>query len=256
MTEEKKTKVGILYSGGLDSLVTAWLYYITGKYEPVLIHFNYGQYANNIEYQYTKKFAEKYQFDLITLDITNVFSIFKEHSILLRRDIDINTIEGDNESESDYNYVPMRNLILLSYAAGICEINDIHILSYGANLTEAGNYPDNSIRFFRNLDKVFKVSGKQNYRLKLRVPLINLTKTEIIALAIYHNAPLDLSISCYYPDENGKPCNKCGSCILRNNAIRNLGYNNEDEIKKIGINDKVINTVKPILKNPNVLILD
>jgi 7-cyano-7-deazaguanine synthase len=245
MRSENNKRVAVLYSGGLDSLITAWLYYIN-NYELTLIHFNYGQKASELELDYTKRFAEKINANLIILDARNLFSIFSSHSLLLSKD-NI-TPETLKEAESDVNYVPMRNLILLSYAGAICEINNINKLAYGANLTESGNYPDNSIRFKEYLDKVFKVSGKQNYQLELKAPLINLTKTEIVALGIYYGAPLELSISCYYPTIEQPHCGVCGSCLLRKSAFERLGYKNEITGANVTINDKVIETVETIMQ--------
>jgi len=208
-------KVAVLYSGGMDSLVTSHLYLHKG-YDVILIHFNYGQVASSIEREYTYKYADSFGLEVIEIDAQQLFSIFKDKSNLLGSDKREDVMR---EAEADSNYVPMRNLILLSYAAAICEINNIDRLAYGANLTESGNYPDNSTRFFYNLKNTLEVAGRQGFRLKLRAPLINLTKSEIVALAYYIKAPIkELSFSCYYPI-NGKPCNKCGSCYLRNKAF-------------------------------------
>jgi len=242
-------KVGVLYSGGLDSLVTAWLYYTNG-YDVTLIHFNYGQIASKIEYDFTKKFSDLIGSNLIVIDARDVFKVFNEYSNLLggKR----KNTEAELEAESDVNYVPMRNLILLSYAGAVCEINDINTLAYGANLTESGNYPDNSIRFKEYLDKVFKVSGKQNFQLYLKAPLINLTKTEIVALGIYYGAPLELSVSCYYPKKDNLEnphCSECGSCLLRKNAFERLGYKDEILGKNLELNDKVLETIELLAKS-------
>ena len=248
----KKKKVAVLYSGGLDSLVTAWLYYMN-DYDITLIHFDYGQKASKIEYEFTKRFSDYINANLITINARDVFSIFNNHSLLLSsNDINPDTLK---EAESDVNYVPMRNLILLSYSAAICEINNINTLAYGANLTESGNYPDNSIRFKEYLNKVFKVSGKQNYQLELKAPLINLTKTEILALGIYYNAPIHLSVSCYYPSDIDNPhCGKCGSCLLRKRAFERLGYHNEIRGENLKLIDTIIDIVETIKKSDSIIL--
>jgi 7-cyano-7-deazaguanine synthase in queuosine biosynthesis len=33
---------------------------------------------------------------------------------------------------------------------------------------------------------------------------------------------LNLSKSCYYPNEDGSTCGKCGSCILREKALQKI----------------------------------
>ena len=213
-------KVAVLYSGGLDSLVTAHLYYHM-QYDVTLIHFKYGQYAQEFELDITRKYAELIKANLEVIDATRLFEPFSNLSSLLNKDN-----RNDNElreAESDSNYVPMRNLILISYAAAVCEKLNINKLAYGANVTESGNYPDNSVRFFENLKSTLKTAGKQNFKLELRAPLINLTKTEIVKLGYYIDAPFEYSLSCYYPTEDGKHCGKCGSCLLRINAFKRAG---------------------------------
>jgi len=250
---DKNKKVAILYSGGLDSLITAWLYYMN-EYDITLIHFDYGQHASKIEKKYTEEFTDYIDAKLITINTRDIFKVFSQHSILLNKDNNISAnIDTLKEAESDLNYVPMRNLILLSYASAICEINNIPKLAYGANLTESGNYPDNSIRFFRSLQKTLKVSGKQNFKLELKAPLINLTKTEILAIGIYYNAPIWLSVSCYYPTENNVHCGKCGSCLLRKRAFERLGYKNEITGKNLQLTDKVKQIVDKIETFDNII---
>ena len=239
-------KVAILYSGGLDSIVTAQLYKYL-NYDITLIHFMYGQYASNIERYLTEKYAEYINAGLEIVDATKLFEPFSNISNLLNKDI--RNDDELREAESDSNYVPMRNLILLSYAAAICEKLDIPKLAYGANVTESGNYPDNSVRFFENLKSTLKTAGKQNFKLELRAPLINLTKTEIVKLGYYIKTPFELSISCYYPTEDNKHCGKCGSCLLRINAFKraniqdpcfpNLTKSNISYIDKIELEKEV-----------------
>lgn len=212
-------KVAIIYSGGLDSLVTAHLYHSL-QYEVTLIHYLYGQYAQNFELEYTKKYANYIKARLEIIDAKKIFEPFSELSTLLSKERNEDELR---EAESDSNYVPMRNLILISYSAAICEKLGINKLAYGANVTESGNYPDNSVRFFENIKSTLKTSGKQNFKLEFRAPLINLTKTEIVKLGYYFDAPFELSLSCYYPTEDGRHCGKCGSCLLRINAFKRAG---------------------------------
>ena len=245
-----RKKVAVLYSGGLDSLISAWLYHMD-NYEITLVHFDYGQKASKVEYVFTKKFADLINARLIYIDARKIFGIFSNHSLLLLNDNDLKNVNTLLEAESDVNYVPMRNLILLSYAGAICEINGIEKLAYGANLTESSNYPDNSIRFKEYLDKLFKVSGKQNFQLQLKAPLINLTKTEIVALGLYYGAPLHLSVSCYYPNPNdfeNPHCGKCGSCLLRKKAFERLGYHDTITGKNLTLNEKVFETIELLSK--------
>ncbi|MFH1541599.1 MAG: 7-cyano-7-deazaguanine synthase, partial [bacterium] len=73
--------------------------------------------------------------------------------------------------------------------------------------------------FFREYQGVIK-KGTKSGNIRVKTPLINMTKAEIIKLALKLKAPLELTWSCY---EGGKrPCGKCDSCKLRAKGFAEL----------------------------------
>jgi len=124
-------------------------------------------------------------------------------------------------------YVPARNTIFLSFAlawAEVLEANDIYI---GVNALDYSGYPDCRPEFIHafehmgNLATRSAVEGRT--RIHIRAPLIELTKAEIVRLAVELNVPLELTHSCYDPDASGRACGACDSCLLRAKGFREAG---------------------------------
>lgn len=210
-------RVLIVYSGGLDSMVTARLYQVLG-YDVTLLHFNYGQKAAEVEAFLTKKFAEKCRLKYKIVDVKDLFAIYK--SRILDEDIDVDQLK---DAETTASYVPARNLILSSIAIGIAEQHNIPKIALGLNIDDGGAYPDNGIDFIKKLSGLTPFALDWNHWIDVAAPFVNMTKKEIIEVGDAIGAPFELSCSCYFPKiENGKviPCGKCGPDLLREQAFK------------------------------------
>jgi 7-cyano-7-deazaguanine synthase len=51
--------------------------------------------------------------------------------------------------------------------------------------------------------------------LRIRTPLIDLSKAEIIRRGIALGVDFGTTVSCYQADEQGRACGRCDSCRLR-----------------------------------------
>jgi 7-cyano-7-deazaguanine synthase len=58
-------------------------------------------------------------------------------------------------------------------------------------------------------------------KLRLKFPLIDKTKKDIIGLGESLGVPFEFTWSCYKGDK--RPCMKCDSCILRAKGFREAG---------------------------------
>lgn len=58
--------------------------------------------------------------------------------------------------------------------------------------------------------------------IRIVLPLIGMTKTEVIKKGVKIGAPLQLTWSCYF-GEPGKPCNNCDQCKWRKDAFKAAG---------------------------------
>src|SRR5579863_2532394 len=107
-------------------------------------------------------------------------------------------------------YVPARNTIFLSFAlawAEVLEANDIFI---GVNALDYSGYPDCRPEFIRAFGQMANLATKAavegRIRIRIRAPLIKLSKAEIVLLAQELSVPLELTHSCYDPDASGRAC--------------------------------------------------
>jgi len=232
-----KTRIISLFSGGLDITCSTWK--VIDKYEEEIIktngsinlwYFDWNTRANVQEVGAGKlmrdKIFNKYNI-MINYDILEVNNIFKNTldicNLKNTRLIDkIVEGAGSHEAEAALSYVPMRNTLLLTLAAARAEQlypNDKCIFIIGANLSEGMVYLDNSETFINKMNDLVKVAGQNSYNFEVQAPYKNYTKTKMIEDAVENNYDFQDSFSCYFPEENGKPCGKCGSCILRKTAV-------------------------------------
>lgn len=124
-------------------------------------------------------------------------------------------------------YVPARNTIFLSLALAWAETLDAQDIYVGVNAVDYSGYPDCRPEFLRayeemaNLATKAGVEGRQH--LRLRAPLVQLSKAQIVRLAVDLGLNLALTHSCYDPVEGGRPCGHCDSCLLRRRGFAEAG---------------------------------
>jgi 7-cyano-7-deazaguanine synthase len=210
----------ILFSGGIDSTVTLALAIEKGI-NCHCLSFDYGQ-RHKIELTAAKKICDHYGLKqrIITID-PNCFS----GCSLVDQDIDVPT--GRTESEIvkagiPNTYVPARNTLFLSFAMGYCEILAADEIHLGFNIMDRSGYPDCRPEFVEAFQGVMNVATKQSAEYsapQLITPLIDLNKTEIIALGRKLHVPLELTHSCYSPNADDLPCGQCDACRLREEAF-------------------------------------
>jgi 7-cyano-7-deazaguanine synthase len=121
--------------------------------------------------------------------------------------------------EIPITYVPARNTIFLSFALAMAEVSGASDIFIGVNALDYSGYPDCRPEYIAafermaNLATKAAVEGWQN--LKIHTPLISLTKGEIIRKGLELGVDYSLTSSCYDPDEQGRACGHCDSCLLR-----------------------------------------
>jgi 7-cyano-7-deazaguanine synthase len=215
-------KALVIASSGLDSTVAACWASFKG-YQVELLHFNYGCRATAREAVAIKKIAEYLNVPLTTVPV-DVFKNVIKHSRLT------NTEEGDlvkdrhgeASAELAWEWVPARNLIFMSIAAGYAEANSFEYIILGGNLEESGSYPDNELIFQRKFDQVLPYALNLNHHVKVLTPVADLMKHEIVKLGLELHAPLHLTWSCY--ENRDTPCQTCGPDYMRRMAFRMNGF--------------------------------
>jgi len=214
--EERKKKVLVIASGGLDSTVAA-TYLLKKGYEITLLHFNYHHKAEEKEREAVKKISEYLQVPLVEIN-TDLFKIIGHATLLKGGGNIVKERQGEEGAEFAHEWVPARNLIFFSVALALAEAYGYDAIASGINLEEAGAYPDNEMEFVRLFQKLSPYATGPNKRVDVLMPVGNLVKHEIVKLGVEIGAPLHLTWSCYEGGE--KHCGKCGPCYMRKMAFR------------------------------------
>ena len=229
-------KALILFSGGLDS--TTVLYWAKSRFKEVLpVIIDYSQ-KHSIEVKNGVKIAEMNGFEYIRIKfpLNEVLG-----SALLDTNIEIpdSLDSAKDEKGVPHTYVPFRNGIFLSLAAGIAETRGIRNILTGFNLIDTPDYPDTTKLFSDKMEEVINIGTSASItgeKFRIITPLINKSKKEIIEIGLELGADYSFSVSCYRGKE--MPCLKCPSCDIRQAAF--------DEI---GIEDPLINRLKTEKQN-------
>jgi 7-cyano-7-deazaguanine synthase len=124
-------------------------------------------------------------------------------------------------------YVPARNTVFLSLALAWAEVLESFDIFMGVNVLDYSGYPDCRPEFvtaFENLANLGTKAGVENKgRFRVHVPLIRLTKAEIICLGVSLGVDYALTHSCYDPAADGGACGHCDSCLLRKAGFETAG---------------------------------
>ncbi len=210
----------VVCSGGLDSVVSAVYAQKVLRKEVELIHFEYGSRAEGPEVKAVQAIAKELGVNLKLFPLP-VYS--KGDSPLL--DSDSKVAGGEEGAEFAHEWVPARNLLLLSVATAYAEAHGFGSIILGNNLEEAGAYPDNEQEFVERFNDMLPFAVGDGKRVEVLMPVGNLMKHEIVRLGLDLGAPLHLTWSCYRAGEHH--CGKCGPCFMRRTAFK---INGTDEV--------------------------
>ena len=202
----------VVCSGGLDSVVAAT--YVKRKLglDTALVHFTYGSRAESKEIVATADVARALGVPLFIQPLP----IYKpSDSPLLQADSKI--AGGEAGAEFAHEWVPARNLVMLSVATAFAEANGFDTIALGNNLEEAGAYPDNEPEFIARFGDLLPFAVGDGKHINVIQPVGNMMKHEIVALGHKLGAPMHLTWSCY---RNGPVhCGTCGPCYMRRKAF-------------------------------------
>ena len=147
----------------------------------------------------------------------------------LTDDIDVpkDRTQAEMAAEIPSTYVPARNTIFLSYALAWAEVLEASAIFIGVNAVDYSGYPDcrpeyiDAFEKMANLATKAAVEGKR--RVKIRTPVIQMSKADIIRKGLSLGVNFSLTHSCYDPLPEGKACGRCDSCLLRKNGFKDAG---------------------------------
>jgi 7-cyano-7-deazaguanine synthase len=124
-------------------------------------------------------------------------------------------------------YVPARNTIFLSFAMAWAEVLESADIFIGVNAIDYSGYPDCRPEFIRAFERMANLATRTGVEgqtsLRIHTPLAQLNKAGIVRLAADVGLDFALTHSCYDPDEGGRSCGQCDSCLLRRKGFLEAG---------------------------------
>lgn len=209
----------VLLSGGLDSATTLAIAKARG-YAVYAMSFRYGQ-THDVELAAARAQAESIG--------------VREHIVV---DVDLASIGGTRlvrgphrpaveDSAIPPTYVPARNTIFLAFALGWAEVLEAEAIFIGVNAVDYSGYPDCRPQFIQAFEQVARLATRagveERTQVRIEAPLMYASKADIVKMAVEHGVDLARTHSCYFPDQQGRPCGRCDSCRLRRKGFAEAG---------------------------------
>ncbi len=214
----------VLLSGGLDS-ATVLAIAQRDDYAIYAISFRYGQ-RHKVELQRATELASKARVaGHVTIDI----DLTKFGGSALTSDIAVPKHDSADQigTEIPVTYVPARNTVFLSLALAYAESVGSSDIFLGVNALDYSGYPDCRPEYIAAFEQLANLATKAavegTQRLKIHTPLIEMTKAQIIEMGLRLGVDYARTSSCYDPSSDGKPCQRCDSCLLRMRGFEQNG---------------------------------
>ena len=210
----------VLLSGGLDSATCLAIARAEG-FTCHALSFAYGQ-RHEIELQAAEEVARDLgaaQHRVMHIDLAAFGG-----SALTDRNL---AIPESPSSGIPITYVPARNTVFLSFALAWSEVLGAHDIFIGVNAVDYSGYPDCRPDFIEAFEKMANLATRAGVegsaRLRVRTPLIELSKADIMRRGLALGVDYSHTVSCYQADRDGRACGRCDSCRLRRDGFAAAG---------------------------------
>jgi len=215
----------LLLSGGLDSTTMLALAASEG-FEVYALTFRYGQ-RHEHEVDAARRVAARWgvaRHAVTEIDLRAFGgSALTSESVPVPKD----RAPDDLTHGIPVTYVPARNTIFLSFALAWAEVLGAEDIFIGVNALDYSGYPDcrpafiDAFERLANLATAAAVEGRATVR--VRAPLLQLSKREIIQLGTRLGVDYGMTTSCYDPAADGAACGHCDACQLRLKGFADAG---------------------------------
>jgi 7-cyano-7-deazaguanine synthase len=203
----------VLLSGGMDS-ATAAAWARAAGLDPAALSIDYGQ---------------RHRHELAAAARVAAALAIRDHRVVrvdlraiggsaLTDDIAVPRDRGSVGGDVPVTYVPARNTVFLALLTGLAEMVGASELVIGANVQDYSGYPDCRPEFLRAFTEVARLgtrSGIEGAALRVRAPLLHLSKAGIVRLGHALGLDFGLTLSCYDPPGPLVHCGRCDACRLR-----------------------------------------
>jgi 7-cyano-7-deazaguanine synthase len=204
----------VLVSGGLDSATCLAIARAEG-FRCHALSFQYGQ-RHHAELAAAARVARQLgavEHRIMQIDLAAFGgSALTDTSIAVPQD-------GESAQAIPVTYVPARNTIFLSFALAWAEVLHAHDIFIGVNAVDYSGYPDCRPEFIHAFEQMANLATRagveDSARMRIRTPLIDLTKAQIVERGTALGVDFSATVSCYQADADGRACGRCDSCRLR-----------------------------------------
>lgn len=215
----------VLLSGGLDSTTVLAIAKEQG-FTPYALSFSYGQ-RHSVELRAAERVATvQGAAGHVIADID--LRIFGGSA--LTSDISVPKHDSVDDISADsipVTYVPARNTIFLSFALAYAEVVGATDIFTGVTAVDYSGYPDCRPDYMTAYEEMANLATRAGVegetRLKLHSPLIEMSKADIIRTGLTLGVDYSVTSSCYDPDEDGRACGRCDTCLLRLKGFAEIG---------------------------------
>ena len=214
----------VLLSGGLDS-TTLLAYAIDAGFLPHAMTFRYGQ-RHAVEIEAAQRVARAFGVrDHVIVDID--LRTFGGSALTSDAAIPKDRPRDEISRGIPITYVPARNTIFLSFALAWAEVLDASDIFIGVNAVDYSGYPDCRPEYIAAYQRMANLATRGAVEgtlpVRIRAPLIDLTKRQIIELGMRLGVDYGMTSSCYDPTPSGAGCGRCDACRLRLDAFAAAG---------------------------------
>jgi 7-cyano-7-deazaguanine synthase len=214
----------VLLSGGVDSATVLAVARADG-YLPYALSFNYGQRHSGELDAARRVAAAQGVVRHVVADVD--LRVFGGSALTADIDVPHHDSAEDLPGGIPATYVPARNTVFLSFAVAWAETLGAADVFIGVNAQDYGGYPDCRPEYLRTFEEMANLATKAGTaggrRLRIRAPLVEMTKAEIIRRGLALGVDYSLTHSCYDPGAGGGPCGTCDACLLRAAGFAGLG---------------------------------
>ena len=225
LAKRKKQKLNtvVILSGGMDSATCLALgKIVSGKITAV--SFNYGQ-QHDKEIEFAKQLADYFKVSHRVIELGKLAQSFKT---ALAKGHSDEIPKGATDGVPP-TYVPMRNTIMLSIAAGLAESENFDTIFYGANIIDYSGYPDCRPEYIDSMNSMLE-QAIVNQTVVIEAPILHLTKKDVVVLGSELGVPWEMTWSCYRGGD--KACGECPSCEYRLKGFKEAGVRDGLEYSK------------------------
>ncbi len=210
------TPAVVLLSGGLDSATVLAMATQSG-YAVNALTFRYGQ-RHGVEIARAQALAERWKVArhvIADIDLRLFGGSALTADIAVPKHDDVAAVGAG----IPVTYVPARNTIFLSFALAWAETLDAQDILIGVNALDYSGYPDCRPEYIAAFERMANLATKAGVegrtQLRIRTPLMQMTKADIIRAGRALGVDYSMTVSCYDPAPDGEACGRCEACLLR-----------------------------------------